>query len=809
MNARFLTAVALGLSLAAAPALAHEAQGGARHMPPNPDKIAAALLARGVVPADATPAELEAAVEAYLSKRLDGRDQANPLARKRLDANEAALDAFAPSDLRGRKLGTAPAHVAPSAPAWKPLDGAGKLLLLLVDFAETPFTWTTSDGTVRTESGPLHNRIPMPDNTYDLWVPDFDRGHFEDMLFTPGGFTFPADAPRYAGERRGSMADFYLAQSYGRYTVTGQAYGWFTVDRPEAYYGDDDEGVGDVRFDLIGDTVAAANAAGAVPWAEYDENGDCVIDHPLFVHAGVDESGGGGAQGTDAIWAHSWDTWVKVADATCANGLDGLYIYNYTIMPEDGGVGVFAHEFGHDLGLPDEYDTIYSGRGESIANWSIMSSGSWLGMPAQTEPSMMSIWARYALGWLAPGDNLAVTSIASLATSGEAMVRLEQSERWGGPGTFNAVRVSLPPIVIRFNTPHSGAMEWWGGQADQIDTTLTRTVDLTGRSSAALTFWTWYDIEPYWDFGFVQVSADGGATWTSAALPGTTSLHDPNAMPEIVAQLPGFTGSSGGWVQKSLDLGPWAGQVVQVRFRYMTDWGTVGAGFFVDDVALVADGAVVWTDGAEAADPAWAASGWTRTTGSSSRTHYYLAEWRNLAPMETPWEGPSGETSILNFDQGLTHAHQFDPYGSTGNPNEPWLYSYNPGLVLWYRDTRYTENWTGYHPGHGFLLVVDAHDQAIQRPPYPGIGAYQWNTHVQSSDAAFSLDPTYELTLGFFGRTRTYAPSAAVPGFDDSHTYWSKVAPDAGAITPRYGLVFRVLGDAADGSAAAIGLGVK
>lgn len=61
--------------------------------------------------------------------------------------------------------------------------------------------------------------------------------------------------------------------------------------------------------------------------------------------------------------------------------------YDYTIQPEDGAVGVFAHEFGHDLGLPDEYDTQYTGQGEPVASWSIMSGGSWNGKIAGTTPS--------------------------------------------------------------------------------------------------------------------------------------------------------------------------------------------------------------------------------------------------------------------------------------------------------------------------------------------------------------------------------------------------------------------------------------
>ena len=63
------------------------------------------------------------------------------------------------------------------------------------------------------------------------------------------------------------------------------------------------------------------------------------------------------------------------------------------MMPEDGATGVFAHEYGHDLGLPDEYDTIYSGAGEAVEYWSIMSAGSWAGKVPGAEPTGFSPWA--------------------------------------------------------------------------------------------------------------------------------------------------------------------------------------------------------------------------------------------------------------------------------------------------------------------------------------------------------------------------------------------------------------------------------
>ena len=779
----------------------------AASMPPNPDKIGAALIQRGAISATATLAQKDAAVESYLKTKLQGGgpDQnANPLARKLLRMREEAINsALSPSDARGRKLGNT-VQVPPSAPQFRPLQDSGKLLLILIEFSGSPYTWTPAGGAQRTAAGPLHNRIPVPDNSFDLWIPDFNTQHYEDMLFTPGGWIFPAGSPRYSGEHRGSMHDYYLVQSYGKYKVDGKAYGWFQVDKPEAYYGDDSPNGGNDNLlpgttrDLIADAVTVINNQGAINWADYDTDADCIIDHPLFIHAGADQSGGGGAQGDDAIWAHSSAVWQKVAPATSACP-SGMYIYNYTIMPEDGGVGVFAHEFGHDLGLPDEYDTAYSGRGDSVAFWSLMSSGSWVGKPAQTQPSDMSIWGRYSLGWLRSGDNLAVVKSTDLANDSTGF-RLEQAERWGGPGTVNALRVNLPPKLITVNTPHSGSYEWFGGKADQIDTTLRRTVDLTGKTTAALSFWTWYDIEQSWDFGFVQVSTNGGTTWTSLPIAGTTTPIDPDGMPAIAANLPGFTGSSGGWVLKTADLGAYVGQTIQLQFRYMTDWGTTMAGFYVDDIAVTADAATLFSDNAETLDVTWSATGWSRVTGTESKVHYYMMEWRNLNTMETPYNG----STIVNFDAGLKNAYQFDPYGSTGNPNEPWFFSYAPGLLLWYRDLSYTDNWTGVHPGGGFLLVVDAHKQIILRPPLPQNGSLPWSSRVQTYDAAFNLVRAPDVMLGYWGMARTYAGLNALPNFDDSQSYWESKAGDSSVITPAYGLAFRVAGQAADGSAAIV-----
>ena len=82
-------------------------------------------------------------------------------------------------------------------------------------------------------------------------------------------------------------------------------------------------------------------------------------------------------------------------------GDTGIWVGDYTIQPENGGLGVFAHEYGHDLGLPDHYDT--AGGENSTGFWTLMSSGSWLGTGKDAIgdlPGDMTAWDKLQLGWL-------------------------------------------------------------------------------------------------------------------------------------------------------------------------------------------------------------------------------------------------------------------------------------------------------------------------------------------------------------------------------------------------------------------------
>jgi immune inhibitor A len=267
---------------------------------------------------------------------------------------------------------------------------------------------------------------------------------------------------------------------------------------------------------------------------------------------------------------------------------------------------------------------------------------------------------------------------------------------------------------------------WYSG-ADQTwaDVRLSRTVEVP--ADATFSFWADYVIEQDWDYGFVEVSTDGGATWTEQAVTddaGTVvttpdAYSDPNGrMGDYGGRRYGLTGSSDGWKHLNVDLRPYAGTTVEVRLRYATDAAFQERGWFSDDFSLTSGSATVWSDDAEAAEPGWTAEtgtfvdttgqGWHLDSGTSVQAQYYLVEWRNFD----------------GFDEGLKYA-----YDTTYGPpdNEAWKVEkirYNaPGALIWYRDTTYgsanlvTANVTALPSTgpKGGLLLVDSHDQPLRR----------------------------------------------------------------------------------------------
>ncbi|ACZ89072.1 immune inhibitor A domain-containing protein [Streptosporangium roseum] len=677
---------------------------------------------------------------------------------------------------------------------------SAKLLTLLVEFddkANDDFSGFVRPPDARSEdpaecvteppgtllNGPLHNKIPDPaslpakDNN-SFWVPDFSPEHFNKMLYSKDGITQrvrpdltdPRDGRKGIDISKHTMKNMYEEMSKGAYTVSGQASPWIKVPHSEAYYGaracgkeiqdmtghpSNPLGPGQLAIDAV-NTLAAANPD--FPWADYDVEDvadsdgdgnfaepDGVVDHLVLVHAGKDKSSDGGAEGPYAIWAHS----SAVAGGYQVPG-KSVKISNYIVQPEDSGVGVFAHEYGHDLGLPDLYDT--SGQASSAVDfWDLMSSGSHSGPIFQSMPTHMGLWDKWILGWanpkvFNPGDRARAVTVGQTSRTPKF--------------TEDGLRVNLTSAPLEMIEPHSGTKALWSNlDQEWADSKITRDVQVPAGTDVKFWLWNNYEIEEDWDFGFVEVSVDGGATYAQqkvytegGALVSTDDGYgDPNKnLVKFGNKKYGLTGNTNGWRHDYVDLAPFAGKTVKLRLTYDTDAAFSPRGWHADDFALTNGTQTVWSDDVESGLNGWVPSGgtftnthgqgWVVNDGQREVSRFYLAEWRNFD----------------GFDKGLQYA--YDTNYSRDGAWKVEKFKYNaPGLLVWYRDSTFTNNSLINNlelppslGSKGSLMIVDSHYEPLRRT---GVAAEKdgelrdnLQGRVQTGNAAFSFGKTYPFT---------------------------------------------------------------
>jgi immune inhibitor A len=706
--------------------------------------LGAALLAAVPVTAHAAPAENapEAAPRVH--------DLPNPLGDQQRAQRAAGLEKVLTGEATAKGANQV-VHL-----------GRGKYVELALE--DTDAIWT-----VLGEFGDLkHNTIPAPNRKVDnttIWTKDFSQSYFDKLLYNSA-----------AGIN--SVANYYEELSSGQYSVTGEVENWVTVDdHPAAYYG---EGDNDRRtWEFVNETlttwwdsqVAAGKSAEQIDaylaqfdvWDRYDYNNngifdepDGYIDHFQAVHSGMGEEAGGGALGADAIWSHRWynqtnpigtagptvgDTVVKNGGAPV--GGSKYWVGDYTVEPENGGVGVFAHEFGHDLGLPDLYDTSGNAGGaeNSTAFWTLMSSGSYgnSGRPEDgigTRPTSMGAWEKIQLGWIAPE----VIDYGQKAT-----VNL-------GPAAYNtrqeeAIVAVLPDreVTTTIGTPFEGPDFWYSGQGDNLDNTMLTALP---RGATSLTAKVSYQIEQDWDYAYAGYVAPGTTQFKSIPTDRSTT-ENPNG--QNFGQ--GITGTTGGqWVDLTVDVSG-VPEGSQVGFRYWTDGAAAEPGFLADAVAI--DGAAI-TD--------WALDGFTVTTGTARESFFnaYVIENR----------------VYTGYDSGL----KTGPY-NFGDPKKPdWAerFPYQDGVLISYWNSQYTDNSVGAHPGAGLILPVDAHSGLLYEPTDDEADAVRgesWRARVQSYDSTFGRQRTDRITLHDpdTGVAKQYGGLPAVPSFDDRKDWY--VAP--------------------------------
>ena len=654
-------------------------------------------------------------------------------------------------------------------------EGTDRVFVILAEFGDQQypnaiFQGPPKDGTATDVTGPLRNEIPQPDRSVDnstLWKADYNQAHYQDMYFT-------------------RMAKYYQTQSSGRYSLDGAVTEWVKVPFNEALYGRNYCGgivcnttkalIRDAMAVWVNNQLASGKSMAEITdylktfdvYDRYDIDGDGVftepdgfIDHFQIVHAGGDEAAGDPNQGTDAIWSHRWYANLQgggpgglpgvnigtnaglVSSSLVPNNATGVWVGDYTIQPENGGLGVFVHEYGHDLGLPDLYDTSGNtgGAENSTAFWTLMSSGANIGTGSLDgigdAPTDLSAWELLQLGWLAPQGGKG--PFYEVARAGQ------KSTHKLGPNTpatksAQAVFVVLPDkkVNIDLGATAAGSQMFWSTSGDNLNTTMTK----SGISGTSLTAKVKYDIEEDWDYAFLEASADG-ATWT----PVNTSLSratDPNSNNPSHTGITGTTsGFPASWVDLTATL---PAGTTALRFRYQTDAAVSQTGFFADQIAV--NGTIV---GTAETDEGWALNGFVRTGPTNEKSYFnaYVAENRQ-------YDG---------YDASLRTAYNFGFLDS--RPDWVETYPYQNGLLLWYWDSSQADNNVGDHPGQGLVLPIDAHptlshwaDGQLMRP------------RLQSYDSTFGVEATDAITVHKDSVASTIASAPAVPTFDDTKNWW-------------------------------------
>jgi len=644
--------------------------------------------------------------------------------------------------------------------------------------------------------GPGFNEIPKPganDNSTQ-WRPNFNKRYYRDLYF---------------GEGDGveSLKTYYERQSSGRYSVEGMVTDVTTVPYNQARYGRSNgypcggtncTNVWNLVSDGMTAWVADQKAAGRTDAQikrtvaqydirdRYDFDGDGNFDEPdgyidrfQIIHAGGDQADGDPLYGEDAIWSHRWKAFQNTGQGPAPGGVPnpdggaqigntGIWVADYTVQPENGGLSVVAHEYGHDLGLPDHYDTAASG--DNPVNWWTLMAQSRVSAPGDqgigTRAADLGVWDKLQLGWL---------DYETVVAGQDRTIDL-------GPHEYNSakaqgVAVVLPDkqIPTTLLTPPEGTKQWYSGRGNNYRSSMSRADLAVPAGTTTLSLKAAWNIEEDYDYAWFEVESPvGSGTWTaldtSSIDPDTDGDADPDNDP---VKEPGIDGVSNGYVTASFDLSAYAGTTVGFRARYATDGAVEGqdpalawSGLLVDDIKVTNGTTTVLADGAETSPNGWALDGF-RSIGASYNTAYdqfYLASNRQY----------------VSYDKYL----QTGPYhfSFADRPDFVEKFPYQDGLLVNYWDSSYTDNNTSQHPGSGLVLPVDANPE-----PHYNLQGAAWRGRIQTYDAPFSLQTSDSFYLTADGRRSYIRGRAANPLFDDSdpNRYF---APYAAAGLPRVGV---------------------
>jgi immune inhibitor A len=637
----------------------------------------------------------------------------------------------------------------------------------------TPATVTTT--------GPLHNQIPAPgprDNN-TVWYEDATPALYKELYFGVGPNAGVIVHHPNLGDvdlRGNTMANYYLEQSEGKFVPKGEVYpNWLQAAHSEGWYGADNcsGSNNNVRAgDLVREVVDAVNADNpGFAWQTFDGDANGIVDNFTVLHAGMGQEGGGGQQGDFAIWSHASAIDFPAGKLACTAGSAGcpdrnIYVREYSMDPENIDVGVIAEEFGHAaFGLPDIYTTDAQA---SPSNWALFEAGSWNGPLGGMQPAPFPLVFRYLVGWAQPLELNYKTS-TTVATVDQLSLRPKDNEQGNRVDSRNhghteqGIKINLPNQVIDTPNPLGTGKAWWSDRADLADFYLAHDFDLTTATAPIFSFASYWSFEQDYDYGYFEVSDDGGANWTK--LPDMDGIFVNDGSGNL-----GLNGVGQGTLR--FDLSAYAGKTITLRLHYTSDVGVQWAGWWADNFKLAGGATTLFSDDVENPPNGWTTNHFVIVPLTRTYPVYYMAEWRNAS----------------GFDKGLAY-----PYTTIYNNDATTEWQVDrcpytvPGMLLWLRNGAQDFDYTLYNslydpPSYGpkhALLVVDSHYWPLE---WEGMGTSEahlrLNSRCQPGNATFTLQKTTPYTVdrsnlaGDILETKTFSPLPAVSQFHDSLGYY-------------------------------------
>ena len=252
--------------------------------------------------------------------------------------------------------------------------GNKKILVILADFKDLKFNWKTAGSATK------------------------NSAYYSNLLQGESGLT---------------MKKYYLDQSRNKLNLSFEFLGPYTASGNYADYGKNIHDIpsNDTKAYALAEEMLTKAKTALAPEPEHSRGLDnCAV---IIIHAGPGEESGTNnpplyANTADCIWSHSDKLSKHNIDSIEVNGTSyDRYIvvpeYNYFRGSYEATIGVFCHEFGHAIGLPDAYDTASATTG--VGQWSLMGGGSWgsigrSGVPYGSDPTPFMAWELLALGWI-------------------------------------------------------------------------------------------------------------------------------------------------------------------------------------------------------------------------------------------------------------------------------------------------------------------------------------------------------------------------------------------------------------------------